>query len=160
MQELTSLTDDLSSLTNLWEYPTDPRPDVITVTPLFGCQLQQAIPSRERPGLVSARLSFPPLVKGSKHTLAYALEMHTKEPSTPHVSYELAVPVELLTIRLHFDAQHLPDVVWFFEDVSAIYVPGAPTAETLLRETSAGWYSKDFSRLALDRCYGLAWRLV
>jgi len=158
VQEITAARDGISRITNRWIYPTDRRAGVITVTPLVGCELVEQTYSEDRPGLVTATFAVPPLAAGSRHTLAYALTLNTQQVAEPHLSYEPAVPIDRLTMRLRFSRGRLPRRVWWFAGISAIYVPGEPTPETSLPLIQDGWYSKTFLLCQIGSCYGLGWR--
>src|SRR6266487_2127201 len=158
LQDITSLTDALGHMTNKWEYPTDRRAGVVSLEPLLGCTLAAATYDKNRPGLLTARLAIPPLAKNETHTLAYRVRLETDKPAEQRLVYEPAIQVESLRMRIRFDHKRVPTLLWSFDGISALYVPGEGTADTVLTPTAEYWFTKQFRSLTIGRCYGIAWR--
>lgn len=149
--------DGVDRLVTWREYTTDLRRGVITIVPLFGCELGAYEEDAE--GRVRAELRFPGLSAGDTHILAFDVEFRTAERAS--VPWILGTPRwkrRRMTLRARFHPNFTPKQVWRADGVaSRSEVPTRWVPELNVEPYSEGLYSHTFVDLEAQHVYGLVW---
>ncbi len=97
-----------------------------------------------------------PLRFGERTAIAYSYRIGT--PTPPRGMYQVA-EIEMLELQVTAvlpEGGIRPTTCWWFEEIAAVRLPGKLTAQTELRPSDSGYYTKTFSPRR-GYFYGLGW---
>jgi len=153
-----ALTDGLTTLVARSQYPTDPRPGVMKLRPLYGCDVTRVEEDQEGLGILRVTLTIPLRNHDQTHRYGYRINLNTDQPCERMFTIEPATDIGFMLMRVHFHPRRQPGVVWFFDNLADLDVPGEPNSRNRLSPLGDGSYVKEFRNLKARWCYGIAWR--
>ena len=133
----------------------------LDIVPLANCTLDGELDDLPRGGRIGALKFARTLNPGDDYFFAYSINYRSEKPCRPVVSHEVrGRATKLLTVRVQFDPQAMPDRCWCFEAIGELDGQRVPSlgSDRDLVVSANGYVDHEFKDAVFGRKYGIMWR--